>query len=178
MAFVEYLISHLIHLERSGNGLDQDGTTNGATAHADVVLSKVEGIVPQPGLEMRLHLGQIEVWAKAAFHKLMCIVEKVQTEVEQTTGDRFAINSEVLLLEMPPTGTGDECGECAVGAELVFLLALLEVDLSADGVVEVGLAVDHVVPCRCAGVWYSLVSCQIEDMIIIYPQNQPYMSRH
>ena len=82
----------------------------------------------------------------------MCVVEEVQTEVEKTTRDGLAVNSEVLLLEVPPTGTGDECGECAVGAKLVLFFALLEIDLAADGVVKVGLTIDHIVPCWCAGV--------------------------
>ena len=47
---------------------------------------------------------------------------------------------------MPAARTADEGRKDAVGAELVFFLALLEVDLAADGVVEVELAVDHVVP--------------------------------
>lgn len=48
---------------------------------------------------------------------------------------------------MPATGTSNECGQCSVGSELVPLLALLEVDLLADGVVQIDLAVDHVLPC-------------------------------
>src|SRR5690242_6237852 len=102
---------------------------------------------------MRLHLGQVEVWAEAALNKLVRIIKEVQTEVEKTTGDGLAVDSEVLLLKVPPTGTGDECGEGAVGAELVLLLALLEVDLAANGVVEVSLAIDHVIPCWRARIW-------------------------
>ena len=101
---------------------------------------------------MRFHLGKVEVWAESALDKLVCVVEEVQAEVEETTRDGLAVNGEVLLLEVPPTGTGDECGKCAVGTELVLLLALLEVDLAANGVVEISLAIDHVVPCWRAGV--------------------------
>lgn len=147
------VMSYLVHLEGSGNGFNQNGSTDGSSAHANVILGKVEDVVPQPGLKMRLHLGQVEVWAKSTLDELVCVVEKVQTKVEESTGDGLAIDSEVLLLEVPPTGTGNEGGECAVGAKLVLLLALLEIDLAADGVVKVGLSVDHVVPGRCAGVW-------------------------
>ena len=46
------VISYLVHFEGSGDGLNQDCTTDGSAAHADVVLSKVEGVVPQPGFKM------------------------------------------------------------------------------------------------------------------------------
>ena len=98
---------------------------------------------------MRLHLGQVEVWSGSALDKLMCVVEEVESKVEQSTRDGLAINCEVLLLQVPASRASDECGQCSVGAELVLLLALLEVDLLADGVVEVELSVDHVVPCWC-----------------------------
>jgi len=76
----------------------------------------------------------------------VAVVEEVKTKVEQTGGHGLSIDSEVLLLQMPSTGTGDQGRQGAVSAELVLLLALLEVDLPADGVVEVELAVDHVAP--------------------------------
>jgi hypothetical protein len=138
--------TYLVHLKGSGDSLDQDGTTDGSTPHANIVLGHVEDIIPQPSLEMRLHLGQVEVWSRSALDELVCVVEEVQSEVEQSTGDWLAVDREVLLLEMPSSRASNECGECPVGAELVLLLALLEVDLLADGVVEVELAVDHVVP--------------------------------
>lgn len=101
---------------------------------------------------MALHLRQVEVWSSPPLDELVCVVEEVKAKVKQRTGDGLAINGEVLLLKMPASSTGDECGEDTVGAELVLLVALLEVDLLADGVVEVELAIDHVVPCRGTGV--------------------------
>jgi len=96
---------------------------------------------------MALHLWQVKVWSTSSLDKLFCVVEKVKTKVEQRTGDWLAIDGKVLLLEVPSTGTSDKSRKSAVGAELVLLLALLEVDLATDGVVEVKLTVDHVVPC-------------------------------
>jgi hypothetical protein len=140
-------MSYLVHLKGGSDGLDQDSASDGAALHANVVLGQIEYVVPQPCLEMRLHLGQVEVWSRAALDELVGIVKKVQTEVEEATGNGLAVNGEVLLLEMPPAGARNEGGQCSVGAELVLLLALLEVDLLADCVVEVELAVDHVFPC-------------------------------
>lgn len=96
---------------------------------------------------MALHLWQVKVWATSSLDKLVCVVEKVKTKVEQRTGHWLTVDGKVLLLKVPSTGTSDESRERAVGAELVLLVALLEVDLATDGVVEVELTVDHVVPC-------------------------------
>lgn len=140
--------THLVHLESSGDSLDEDGASDGTTPHADVVLSQVEDIIPQPSLEVALHLGQVVVGASATLDQLLSVVVEVDTEIEQTAGDGLAVDCEVLLLQVPATSTGNECGEGSVGAQLVLLLALLEVNLLADGIVEVELAVDHVVPGR------------------------------
>jgi hypothetical protein len=145
-------ISYLFHLKGRRDGLNETSTPDRSTLHANVVLGKVEDIVPQPSLEVALHLGQVVVRAGATLDELFCVVVEVDTEVEQAAGDGLAINSEVLLLQMPATGACNECGKCPVGAQLVLLLALLEVDLPANGIVEVELTVDHVVPCWCVGV--------------------------
>jgi hypothetical protein len=79
-------------------------------------------------------------------------VEEVKTEVEERAGHGLTVNSEVLLLQVPATSTGDEGRQSAIGAELVVLAALLEVDLAANGIVQVDLAVDHVLPGRGRGV--------------------------
>lgn len=165
-AVVTQFVDDFIHLESSSDGLNQHGSTDSTTRKANVILSQVEHIIPQPGLEVRLHLGQIEVRTGAASNELLGIVEEVETEVEQATGDGLAIDSEVLLLEVPASSTSNEGGEGAVGAQLVFLISLLEVDLATDGVVEVDLAIDHVVPCGSAGVWRALVG------LFTHPQNQ------
>jgi hypothetical protein len=88
-----------------------------------------------------------------------CVVEEVETEVEEGVGDGFAVDGEILLFEMPTSRTNNRCRKYAVGAEFIFLFSLLEVDLSTDGVVEVDLAIDHVVLCWCARIcsYISLV---------------------
>jgi hypothetical protein len=139
--------SYLFHLKGRRNGLNETSTSDRSTLHSNVVLSEVEDIVPQPGLKVALHLGQVVVRASATLDELLCVVVEVDAEVEQAAGDGLAINGEVFLLQVPTTGTCNECGKCPVSAQLVLLLALLEVDLPADGVVEVELAVDHVVTC-------------------------------
>jgi hypothetical protein len=158
-AVVAQLVDDLVHLEGGQNGFDEHGAADGAARHADVVLSQVEGVVPQAGLKVRLHLGQVEVRAGAALDQLGGVVEEVEAKVEQAAGNGLAIDGEVLLVEVPAAGAADERRQAAVGAQAVPFVALLEVDLAADGVVEVELAVDHVVPCWGSGVWLSLDDC-------------------
>ena len=145
---VAQLVDDLVHLKGGEDGLDQDGAADGAAGHADVVLGEVEDVVPQAGLEVGLHLGEVEVRAEAAALGLKRVVEEVETKVEQGAGHGLAVDGDVLLLEVPAAGAHDEGGKLAVGAQLVFLLALLEVNLATVGVVQVDLAVDHVVPGR------------------------------
>ena len=82
-AVVAQLVDDLLHLEGSQDRLDQNGSSDRAARHADVVLSEVEHVVPEPRLEARLHLGKVEVGAVAPALVLECVVEEVQTEVEQ-----------------------------------------------------------------------------------------------
>jgi hypothetical protein len=152
-AVVAQLVYDLVHLKGGQDGLDQHGAADGAALHADVVLGQIEDVVPQAGLEVRLHLGQVEVGPCAALDQLGGVVKEVEAKVEQAAGNGFAVNGEVLLVQMPTASTADERRQAAVGAQTVPLVALLEVDLAADGVVKVELAVDHVVPCRGGGVW-------------------------
>lgn len=146
------LVDDLIHLKCRRDGLDQHGTTDRSARHANVVLSQVEDVVPQTCLEVRLHLGEVEVRAEPAGNELLGIVVEVQTKVEQTAGDGGAVDSEVLLVEVPATSASNQSGEHAVCPQLVFLTTLCEVDLATDGVVEVDLAVDHVFPGGSAGI--------------------------
>lgn len=152
-AVVTELVDDLVHLKRSENGLNQDGSSDGATRDGDVVLGQVEGVVPQTSLEVALHLGQVEVRSKAFLLGLNGVVEEVQAEIKETAGDGLAVNKEVLLLEVPASGANNQSGQPAISTKLVLLGALLEVNLATDSVVQVDLAIDHVVPCRGTGVY-------------------------
>lgn len=145
-AVVAQLVNDFVHFKGGEDGLNQDGTTDGATGHANVVLGEIEDVVPETGLKVALHLGEVEVRAEAATLGLGGIVEKVQAKVEQAARHGLTVDGNVLLVKVPATGTYNDGRQGAVGAELVFLLTLLEVDLAAVGVVEVDLTIDHVVP--------------------------------
>ncbi len=84
---------------------------------------------------MALHLGQVEVWSPSTLDELFRVVEEVQTKIEQACGNGLAVDCEVLLYQMPATRTCDQCGQDSVCPELIVLLALLEIDLAANGIV-------------------------------------------
>lgn len=142
------LVDDLVHLEGSENRLDKNGSSDGSSGHADPVLRELENVVPQTGLEVRLHLGEVEVRAGASGNGLLGVVEEVETEIKQTSGDGLAINEEVGLIEVPASRSDDKGGELLlVGSQLVRLsTGLLVGDGSSDTVVEVDLTVDHVGP--------------------------------
>jgi hypothetical protein len=149
---VTELVNDLVHLKGSKDGLNQDCASDGAPRHSDVVLGKVEGIVPEASLKVTLQLGEVEVRTEALALRLKSVVEEVETEIEEGARDGLAVNSDVLLLQVPATGTDNKGRKLAISAELVLFRALLEVDLTTVGVVEVNLTVDHVIPSRGAGV--------------------------
>ena len=82
-AVVAQLVDDLVHLKGGQDGLDQHGAADGAARHADVVLGQVEDVVPEAGLEVALHLGEVKVRAVAAALQLDGIVEEVQAKVKE-----------------------------------------------------------------------------------------------
>ncbi len=57
----------------------------------------------RPSFKMVLHLGKVKVWATASLQQLLGIVEEVQPEVQQASGDRLSREQEVLLWKMKAT---------------------------------------------------------------------------
>lgn len=152
-AVVPEFVDDLVHLKGSGDGFNQHRTTDRTAGDANVVLRQVEHVVPQTSLQVRLHLGQVVVRAGATSHQLLGVVVEVQTKVEQTARDGLTVDHKVLLLQVPATGTRNQSGQRPVRPQLVFLAALLEVDLATDGIVQVNLATNHVLPGGSAGVY-------------------------
>ena len=195
-AVLAELVDDLLHLESGENGLNQHGSTDGTAGDRDRVLGEVEDVVPKASLEVRLELGKVEVRAAAVGNERLGVVEKVQAKVEEGSRDGGAVDSEVLLLEVPSTGTvivsvvrleasklsipDNQGGKLAVGAELVVLAGELKVNLAADGVVKVDLAVDDVVPrgrvrvCR----HQSAPIPKTPATTTTHPRNRPCRSTH
>jgi hypothetical protein len=115
------LVEHLLHLERGGQGLDQAGGPDGPPGDAEVVLRQDEGVVPQPRLEVALHLRQVEVRALPAIDLRLPARGEVEREVHQAARGRLAVHREVLLGQVPAARAHDDRGQLVVGPQLVPL---------------------------------------------------------
>ena len=77
------LVEDLLHLERGRECLDQHGGPERAARDPERLLRDDEHLVPEPRLEVALHLRQVEVRAGAAVEPLAGVVEDVEPEVEE-----------------------------------------------------------------------------------------------
>ena len=64
---IAQLVKNFVHLERGRNRLDQDRGADGAARNPELILGKIEDVVPNPRLDMALDLRQIKVRPGAAF---------------------------------------------------------------------------------------------------------------
>ena len=119
---------------------------------AEFGLGLDEDVVPEAGFEVRLHLGQVEVGAGAAGEELLRVVEGVEAEVEEGAGHGFAVDEHVALFEVPAAGADEEDGGRVVEFVTLFGGRVFEGDGAADGVAQVELAVEQVVPGGRGGV--------------------------
>ncbi len=89
---VPQLPQDLVHLEGGEDGLDQHRSLDRLLRHAERVLRVDEHVVPQPRLEMALHLRQVEVRAGAARQRFLGVMEEVEAEIEQRARHRLAVD--------------------------------------------------------------------------------------
>src|SRR4029079_4452607 len=108
--------------------LDQDGGPDGAVRDPESGLGVAEHVVPKPRLEVALELGQVVVGALPAGHELRRVVEEVETEVEQGTGHRPALELQVLLVEVPAAWAYDDRGQRPVIECVVLALGRGELE--------------------------------------------------
>ena len=90
---VAQLVEDLVHLERREDRLDQDGAADVLTARPR------ERLGPEPRLEMRLELRQVEVTRT---------VEEGEAEVEEARGDGLALDEMVALDHVPAAWADQE----------------------------------------------------------------------
>ena len=137
------LVEDLLHLERRRAGLDQHRRPDRAPRDAELLLGAQKHVVPEPRLEVALHLGQVEVGPRPAVELGPGAVEEVEAEVEQASGHPLAVDQQVLLGEVPATGSDHDRREVVL--ELVFLaVGVGEGQGARDGVPEVQLALNQV----------------------------------
>ena len=76
------LKQNLLHLEGSGESLDQHGSTDSPLRHPNVTLGEGENIVPETSLQVVLHLGEVKIRTGPSLDKLAGVVEEVESKVE------------------------------------------------------------------------------------------------
>jgi hypothetical protein len=96
------LVEDLLHLEGRHDRLDQAGGADGAARDAERLLAGDEDVVPQPRLEVALHLGQVEVRPEALVDGDLAAGRQVHAEVEQAAGHRLAVDQDVPLGRCQP----------------------------------------------------------------------------
>ena len=147
------LVEDLLHLEGRRDGLDQRGGPDGADRDAERLLRGEEDVVPQPGLEMALHLGQVEVRAGPLLQQFFRIVEEMQAEIDQSADRRSVLERDVPFVQVPAPGPHHDRREGRVVAQAVLAAVRAgERRGPPDGVVEVHLAAHDVGPVRRVGV--------------------------
>src|SRR5215471_6929686 len=62
---VAQFVKNFVHLKRGWNGFDEHGGANAAARNSQRVLCEIERVVPNPRLEMALHLRKIKIWTAA-----------------------------------------------------------------------------------------------------------------
>jgi hypothetical protein len=118
---------------------------------ADLVLRHDEDVVPQARLEVAFHFRQVEEGAGAAGDLFPGVVEEEQGEIENAAGYALTVDQHVFFVEVPAARTHLQGGDLVVQA--VFLAGfVLERQFAADGLVEVHLALDLVIPLRAVGI--------------------------
>ncbi len=129
---VAQLVEDLLHLERGEDRLDQDGAADRPARDAELLLGERERVGPEPRLEVRLELREVEVRPAAALELLARVPRHVQAEVEERRRDRLAVDERVPLGQVPAARPDQERRDLVV--QPVRLVRRLERDLAAHGV--------------------------------------------
>mmetsp|Transcript_33577 Transcript_33577/g.54619 ORF Transcript_33577/g.54619 Transcript_33577/m.54619 type:complete len:340 (-) Transcript_33577:492-1511(-) len=150
------LVQDLVHLEGRRDRLQQHRGAHRARGHAQVALGSQEDVVPEPGLQVALQLGQVEVGARAARQQPERVVVQVQPKVEERARHWPAVDSDVRLVQVPAARAAQQRGQLLPPARpRPVHLARLRVhvlDRAAHRVAQVYLTLNHRLPCGRAGV--------------------------
>src|SRR5207247_8666186 len=101
---VPEVVQALLPREGRRHRLDAGGGLHGTGRNPEGLLREPEDLVPEAGLQMALHLRQVEVRAGPAGPKLLRVVEEVEPEVDQAPRDRYAVHDHGLLRQVPTAG--------------------------------------------------------------------------
>ena len=139
------LVQNFVHLEGGRHDFEQHGGLDGPARNAESVLGHLENVVPQTRLTVALELGQVKVRPTAALDQSARVVEEIQTEVEEGASDRAAVHQDVFFGQVPAAWPHEQ-GRRLVVQTVGSAIRVLERNRALDGVDQIDLAVDHVLP--------------------------------
>ena len=94
-----------LHLERSREGLNENGSADCVMWHANIGLGKDKDIIPETRFKVVFHFREVEVWPRPALDKLMCIVIEVEGKVEDRSRDGGIVDRHAGFVEVPSSRT-------------------------------------------------------------------------
>ena len=105
---IAQLVENFVHLEGGRDRFDQYRGADRPLGNAQLLLRKIEDIVPDARLEMALHFREVKVRTAAARDQFLRVVEEVEAEIEQPTCHRFAVHEQVFFNQMPAARPDEE----------------------------------------------------------------------
>ncbi len=101
---------------------------------------------------MALHLGQVEVRPGTLRHERFGVVEEVESEIHQGAGDLVAVDKQMSFDKVPAAGTHQQHGGFRA-ERVLFAFGTGVADVAADGIAEIDLAGEIVLPGGGVGVF-------------------------
>ena len=138
-------IEDLVHFKGRQNGFDEHRGLDGSCGDAQRFLGRHEDIVPQTRFQVALHFREVEIRAAAPGQEIFGVVEKEESEIEQASRDGCAVNLDMFLHQVPTPRAHDQSGDGIVEAVL-FAFGTLEPDGAVNGIAQVDLALDGILP--------------------------------
>ena len=135
------LVEDLVHLERGEDRLDQDGRLDRPLRHAEPLLRPDEDVVPEPRLEVRLELRQVE---PACRRGRGC----GRSRGRSRTGSPRSARRRPRSAAPPGASRAGARAGSRLLVQAVLLLAGVELDRAVERVRQVDLALDAVLPGR------------------------------
>ena len=102
---VPQLEKDFLHLERSREGLNEDGSADRVMRDANIGLGKNKNIVPETRFKIVFHFREVKVWPRPALDELMCIVIEVEGKVEDRSRDGGIVDRHAGFIEVPSSRT-------------------------------------------------------------------------
>ena len=139
---VAQFVEDLVHLEGGQDGLDQHGGLDRADGEPQLLLRHHEDVVPEPGFEVILELGQVEVGSGSLIQQGPGVVEEVERKIEERPGNRLAVDLDVLLAQVPTAGT-DKQRRGMLVQTILLAVGTVVGDRAPDRLANVELALDR-----------------------------------